>query len=311
MEQSAATAQLCGLVTTAVHQTATVVEQVQMARDTYRIRLDCPEIARQILPGQFFMVRAAGTNDPLLGRPFALYDTHLDESGQPVGIDFGYIVVGKLTSLMSTWQPGDNAEIWGPLGNGFPTPLTGHLMMVAGGIGQTPFLAVAREALGLRKYGSPQRELPKAPSKVTLCYGARSAEYLAGLNDFCMEGLELRVSTDDGSQGHHGFVTDLLTQAIDGGNPPDSVFCCGPEPMMHAVSEITASNDIACWLSLETPMACGFGICFSCVTKVRMDDGTWDYRRTCVEGPVFPAKQLIVPPGRNEAGKTERSPSVP
>lgn len=293
MESSAVNASLCGLVTTAVQEVAQVVEQVQMARDTFRMRLHSPEIARQILPGQFFMVRATDTNDPLLGRPFALYDIFEEETGAPAGVDFGYIVVGKLTSRMATWKAGDEAEIWGPLGNGFPIPRSGHLMMIAGGIGQTPFLAVAREALGFKRYGSPHRELPELPAKVTLCYGARSADYLAGLNDFCMQGLDLRISTDDGSQGHHGFVTELLKQAIDGGKPPDAVFCCGPEPMMEAVSEITAAEDIPCWLSLETPMACGFGICFSCVTKVRMDDGSWDYRRTCVEGPVFSANQLI------------------
>jgi len=285
-------ASLPGLVPHALQQVVPVVEQVQMARDTFRIRLRCPEIARRIVPGQFFMVRVPGETDPLLGRPFALYDVY-EEHGEPAGVDFGYIVVGKLTRLMTGWKPGDRVELWGPLGNGFPLPQAKHLLLVAGGIGQTPFLAVAREALGLCRYGKPQRELAIPPDRVTLCYGARSAEYLAGLDDFALEGLSVRTSTDDGTAGHRGFVTELLSQSL-AEDPPDAVFCCGPEPMMHAVADICAANGIACWLSLETPMACGFGACFSCVTKVRVGDDEWDYRRTCVEGPVFPAKSLIM-----------------
>ncbi len=289
---AAAQSPLPGLVPTARQQTAGVIEQVRMARDTYRLRLECPELARQIVPGQFFMVRERGCNDPLLGRPFALYDVVSNDDGDPIGVDFGYIVVGKLTGRMVDWQPGDTVDIWGPLGNGFPEPAAGHLVMVAGGIGQTPFLAVARESLGQRQYGDPPRETTTRPETLTLCYGARSEEYLAGLDDFTTDGLQVRVSTDDGSHGHHGLVTDLLKDLCRESPEPTAVYTCGPEPMMEAVAEIAAEHNTPCWASLETPMACGFGICFSCVTRVRLDDGQWDYRRTCVEGPVFRAEQL-------------------
>ncbi len=274
---------------------ATVVEQEQIARNTFRLRLRCPEIARRIVPGQFFMVRPARGTDPLLGRPFALYDIYHDELGQPAGFDFGYVTVGKLTSLMPSWSVGEEVSVWGPLGNGFPIiPLgTQHLMLVAGGIGQTPFLAMTREALGLRQYGSPTRQSETRPQQVTLCYGARSAEYLAGLDDFAIDGLNLQVATDDGSRGHHGFVTDLLKQSLASDSPPDLIYCCGPEPMMHAVQKIATAANVSCWLSLETPMACGIGICFSCVAKIQQDDGSWDYRRTCLEGPVFPASKIV------------------
>src|SRR4029079_15370081 len=105
------------------------------------------------VPGQFFMIRAPELTDPLLGRPFALYDTWLDDSRRPPGIDIVYLVVGKMTALMSGWTAGVRVEIWGPLGNGFPFPNAQRLLLVAGGIGNPPFPAVAREALGLRKYG--------------------------------------------------------------------------------------------------------------------------------------------------------------
>jgi dihydroorotate dehydrogenase electron transfer subunit len=293
MSETESIPNLPGLISTALQQSATVVEQKQLARKTYRIRLHCPEIAEQIVPGQFFMVRAPGSTDPLLGRPFALYDVYL-EQGRPAGVDFAYLVIGKLTTLMTHWKSGDQAEIWGPLGNGFPPPRSGHLMLVAGGIGQTPFLAVAREALGLRRYGRPARELPEQPRRVSMCYGVRSADYLAGLDDFALDGLELHLATDDGSRGRHGFVTQLLAEAFGTDHPPDQVYCCGPEPMMHAVSELCAREQTPCWLSLESPMACGIGACFSCVTRVRTEEGGWDFLRTCVEGPVFEADRLVL-----------------
>jgi len=104
----------------------------------------------------------------------------------------------------------------------------------------------------------------------------------------------VRLATDDGTRGHHGFVTDLLKQSLDDDDRPDRVYCCGPEPMMHATARICEQAGVDCWLSLESPMACGFGACFSCVTAVKVDDGQWDYRRTCVEGPVFEAKGLLL-----------------
>ena len=205
---------LPGLVRTAVQSRTTVVEHEPMARNTRRLRLECPEIARQILPGQFFMVRLPERSDPLLGRPFALYDIYTDETGEPRGLDFGYVVVGKMTTQLQSLVPGDEVELWGPLGNGFPAPSSGHLVIVAGGIGVTPFLAVIREALRRRTYGQPPRELAHVPSRITLCYGVRSTEYLAGVEEFRREGIDVRIATDDGSTGHHGFVTDLLKQLL-------------------------------------------------------------------------------------------------
>lgn len=284
--------ELPGFVRNAAQVTAPVIENVPMARNTWRMRLACSEVARRILPGQFFMIRAPERSDPLLGRPFALYDIWTDAAGNPAGVDFGYVVVGKMTGLLAEMRSGDSVELWGPLGNGFPPPGPGHLAVVAGGIGQTPFLAVVREALRRRQYGEPPRRLAETPSKITLCYGVRSVKYLAGVNEFAGEGIDVRLATDDGSQGHHGFVTQVLQQLIDGPNRPDRIYCCGPEPMMHATARLAAAAYIPCWLSLETPMACGFGACFSCVTRVRLDDGNWDYRRVCVEGPVFPAREL-------------------
>ena len=122
-----------------VHATVAVLENVRLARDTYRIRLHCPELARAFRPGQFLMLRLPGSTDPLLGRPFALYDTVLDTAGDAAAVDVVYLVVGKLTGLLKDVKAGAAVAVWGPLGNGFPDlPPLEHIGLVAGGIGQTP-----------------------------------------------------------------------------------------------------------------------------------------------------------------------------
>jgi dihydroorotate dehydrogenase electron transfer subunit len=274
-----------------------IEQNVCIARDTYRVRFAAPEIARRIVPGQFVMVRLPGLNDPLLGRPLALYDTVLEPDGTPSGIDVVYLVLGKMTRRLATCRPGDTLEVWGPLGNGFPPQTAKQLIMVAGGIGQTPLLAVAQEYLGSRRYGDPPRKL-KSAQRVTLCYGVRTADLAAGVPDFEAAGCNVCLSSNDGTLGHHGLVTDLVRQVLDESgdkstNADRLVVCCGPEPMMEAVAELCRSRNVDCLVSLETPMACGVGICFSCVAKVRLPDGGWDYKRTCVEGPVFDATKIV------------------
>ncbi len=291
------------------YYSAEIVENIPLAKDTLRVRIRCPELARRIVPGQFLMMRLSGCDDPLLGRPLALYDTEVSPAGEPIGIDVVYLMLGKMTSRLARFGAGQTLEIWGPLGNGFQPEPVEHLIMVGGGIGQTPFMALAKESLGLRRYGHPSRNAPPV-KRVTLCYGARRREYLAGVADFERLGVEVQISTDDGSAGHHGFVTDLLRRALDvplSGREEHStpvigsaasvtrrIVACGPMPMMKAVAGIAATAEIPCQVSLETPMACGIGICFSCVAKVRDPlGGEWDYRRTCVEGPVFDATRIV------------------
>lgn len=159
---------------------ATVSGVRQLARDTWAVKLECPQLGRDIVPGQFFMIRPQQGSDPLLGRPFALFDVCRDAEGQISGVEFGFVKIGKLTSLMSGWRPGDVVSVWGPLGNGFPVPECRHLICVAGGIGQTPFLAVAREALGHNTYGSPPRAVSVRPQTTTLLYGVRNSRLSGG-----------------------------------------------------------------------------------------------------------------------------------
>jgi dihydroorotate dehydrogenase electron transfer subunit len=274
---------------------ARILVNQRIARDTYLLRLDAAPIARVIRPGQFVMVRPSSGLDPLLGRPFALYDVVLDASGAPMAIDIVYLILGRGTATLATQPPGAAVSVWGPLGNGFGAPPVGGstIAFVAGGIGQTPFLALAKSWLGRQSYGTGELGSGALPREIVLYYGVRDADLLAGLDDFLDAGLELRLSTDDGSVGHHGFVTEALAADLDGGYRPDLLLGCGPPPMLAALARLARDRRIACELSLENHMACGFGACFSCVARIRQGDGTTDLKRVCVEGPVFPAESVV------------------
>ena len=283
----------------AVGERFAVIENRPIARDTFLIRLEAPALARAISPGQFLMVRTSegppGPTDPLLGRPFALYDVGRDEVGNPIAVDFVYLVVGRVTNALAKARPGDRLAVWGPLGRGFgpPTP-GGSVGFVAGGIGQTPFLALAKWWLGLARYGAASASTGSGfAASATLYYGARSADLLAGLDDFQAAGVVPRIATDDGSRGHHGFVTDLLIQDLERGERLAKLVGCGPPAMLRTLAGIADRYEVPCDLSLENQMACGFGACYSCVAPIRQTDGSTDLRRVCVEGPVFPAESVV------------------
>lgn len=158
----------------AVQQTVEIIENVRLAKKTHRVRFRSPEIASRILPGQFLMLRLTDLNDPLIGRPLAMYDVTEGASGEPEFVDVVYLVKGKLSSRLQDFRPGQRLDVWGPLGNGFLPQPTVHLIMVAGGIGQTPFLCWPRRTLGSRdsehrrERWLKQRELPFATEPVLL-----------------------------------------------------------------------------------------------------------------------------------------------
>ncbi len=266
-----------------------IVENVPVARSTMRLRFRAGETFQRAVPGQFFMLRNPAGNDPLIGRALAFYDAGGD--GTNGWIDVVYVVKGRLTSSLVKLSAGAPLAVWGPLGNGFAPPSTEHLVMVAGGIGHTPFLALAKEGLGQQSFGHPTPRPSGGAARVSLVYGVRSAEYLAGVDAFEATGATVHIATEDGSIGPPQRVTDLLMKVLEA-SPAANVVCCGPEPMMEAVAHLTAARGVSCHVSLETPMACGIGICFSCVAKVGSPND-WDYKRTCVEGPVFNASDIV------------------
>ena len=270
------------------HLSARVSGHAPLADRTFRLRLECPPVAAAIRPGQFVMIRLGEGSDPLLGRPFALYDTVLDAGGTPVGIEVVYLVVGKMTGRLAAVRVGDMVQVWGPLGKPFldvGTP--DRVTLVAGGIGQTPFLAFTRELLGTRGFGGdPPRRRTTA---VALYYGVRTAALAAGVDDFRAAGADVHLASDDGSVGTRGYVTPL----VESHGRTGPLVGCGPEPMLRSLAALAGRWGVPCQVSLETPMACGVGACFSCVAKVRTADGGWDYKRVCVDGPCFDAAGLV------------------
>jgi dihydroorotate dehydrogenase electron transfer subunit len=310
-DSSAAAGATCSTATgpwyadTASYVTARVASHRPIATNTWRLRVECPEIAAAATPGQFAMLRIPRRNDPLLARPLAVYDTFTDSAGghdaaaERRYVDFLYAVHGRFTTALTEIAEGHDLVAWGPLGNGFAPPAVDHLVLVAGGIGQTALLALGRERLGDAAYGAPPRTAPRA-RRVTCCWGARHAGLFGGIDDFRAAGIEVHQATLDGSAGLRGTVVDLLdhvfTTESAGRTIPGAgtrIACCGPDPMMAAVAAWSAARGIGCDVSLEAPMACGIGICFTCVARVRDSAGGWDYRRTCIEGPVFDASRLV------------------
>jgi dihydroorotate dehydrogenase electron transfer subunit len=215
------------------------------------------------LPGQFYMLAAAerwggGERErPFLARAISIMRVTAD------GVtEFLLEDVGPGTRRLCELEVGEDLAIVGPLGRGFTEPPPGTLL-VGGGIGVAPLVAV-QETWG----GSA-------------LLGFRDAEHAEAASLFAGPA----IATDDGSVGHHGFVTDLLDERL--ADEARVVYACGPPPMLDATRERVRSHALACELALEAPMACGFGACYGCV--VATVDG---YRRVCLDGPVFDAALL-------------------
>jgi len=271
---------------------AVIVSHRQTAANTYRLRVECPGIAASAVAGQFAMLRIADRVDPLLGRPLAFYDTYRSaDDDAPQGerserrfADFVYVAHGRFTTALKCLGPGERMTLWGPLGNGYgDVPTTGHLLLVAGGIGQTALLTLGRDRAA-------------AGERVTFCWGASRGAAFGDIDDFRRAGLDVHLATLDGSTGLRGTVIDLLDSLFPAAagetTTPRHVACCGPDGMMAAVSRWSEGRGLGCHVSLEAPMACGIGICFTCVARVKDDEGGWDYKRTCIEGPVFAATSI-------------------
>ncbi len=263
------------------------------------LAFESPEIAAACRPGHFVMISVGDSIDPLLRRPMAVYRVLRDADGKPRGFTMLIEVVGRGTALLEQRQAGDEANVLGPLGVPFALPQrgdeSGEHLLIMGGVGSAPFPLVAEQ---LRADGFSSRAF----------VGARTEEALLCVEDFVDMGVPVEVSTDDGSSGHHGFVTGLLDAHLDAHAALDTrLYACGPGPMMRAVHDIAVARDLPLQVSFEAPMACGIGVCLSCVLKVRRSDSAadaaverefaggddWYYGRCCREGPVFDSRRLV------------------
>lgn len=252
---------------------ATVTRIEQFANNNFRLTLACPQIAAVATPGQFVMIRTGIGKDPLLRRPFSIHQT---TSGGRIQIYFK--VVGRGTEILAQVKKDQEISVFGPLGRGFRFNFSTPSVIVGGGLGIAPMLFLAKESCRRKRSCSADLVLLGAREKNEL-------EHL--LDDFKPLGIRLLTATDDGSLGHHGFVTEIMQSLT---MPPGStVYACGPEPMMAGVRKICLSQGIPCQVSVESVMACGMGACLGCSRPAK----NGGYTHVCLHGPVYDAEDLL------------------
>lgn len=261
----------------------TVREVAAIGRDAWRLSVLLPApLAAPLEGGHFFMLRTEGADFPFLNRPFSAHAAGPDGRGPE--LVFLFKTVGRGTGCLARLHVGEALTVIGPLGQPFPDPLAGETtVLVAGGVGLPPLhLWLARRR---------QRRLG---GTALLLYGARSRDQLLELASAQALGVEVRTSTDDGSHGLHGRVDRLLDATLDGIAGPVRVFTCGPDPMMAAVTRVAATRGVPCLVSLETLMACGFGVCNACAVPLADGDGRLArYARACIDGPVMDGRAVL------------------
>jgi dihydroorotate dehydrogenase electron transfer subunit len=237
---------------------------------------------------RFFMLRRTDALSPAIPRPFSVYRQY--DSGD---LEFLIKVMGRGTRALAESRPGTELLAVGPLGLGWPT-LDGDgppWAMVGGGIGSVPFYMGIEQALA-----GMDGATPVARDAVTFVYGGRHAGFLYDLEEFVELGVRVLAATDDGSAGFHGNVVQCLEDRWASGELPEKVrlLACGPEPMMAAVARTAEERGLDCWLSFETLMGCGVGICNGCAVMTSADGALadWPVAKCCVDGPVFHAHDV-------------------
>jgi dihydroorotate dehydrogenase electron transfer subunit len=185
--------------------------------------------------------------------------------------------VGRGTRLLSRAKIGDVFSVFGPLGRGFKINTDGPSILVGGGLGIAPLLLLLKENCRLKK---------KCGDDIVIIGGRNTDEVAPLIEDFKEYGVPIKISTDDGSLGYHGYVTDVLKSLEFSANA--TVYACGPEPMMAGVAELCRQKHVSCQVSVESVMACGMGACLGCSRP----DKKGSYTHVCLNGPVFDAEKL-------------------
>jgi len=259
-----------------------ILSRKEVAPNIYLMRLKAPEITQDALPGQFIHIKCSKDNYPLLRRPLSIH--RIDKEKGEIFILFQ--VVGEGTKLLAQKVIGDDLDIMGPIGNGFNIyPESRKIMIVGGGIGVAPLLALCEESIRQGK-------------EVRVLIGALKKELVIGEESFKILGAKVDVATDDGSYKYEGLVTDLFERTIKEGWLADQIFACGPKSMLKKISEIALQANINYQVSMEERMACGVGACLGCVCKIKTKDKKeykvkYEYKRVCVDGPVFGGSEVV------------------
>ena len=240
-----------------------IMANFEIAEKIFRIEVYSPELAQIAKAGQFVEVQLS--DKFTLRRPFGIASTKNDT------IKMFYRVVGQGTKFLSKRNFGEILNILGPLGNGFDTDVDGKILLVGGGMGLAPLLLAAE----------------KIDSVDVLMGGKTADEVMFWEAEFISEAEGVYITTDDGSLGEKGFVTNFLTELLQVENYA-AIYTCGPEIMMRSVALEAAANDIPCHVSFERRMACGLGACLSCSV-----DTVNGRKKVCKDGPIFDAREVF------------------
>lgn len=258
-----------------VEETVQIISNKRDTDQYFRLVVRAPRIAPLVQPGQFAHIRVLPMTHALLRRPFSIFQVQGDT------FSILYKNVGQGTEILSRMRPDENLSAIGPLGHGFTVPQPGAEvpLLVAGGYGMAAMYLLAQ----------------RSPQKGRVFVGGRRSVDILCEAEFRALGWEVRVTTEDGSRGERGLVTEPLLaelrRSVPGGAPHKKIFACGPTPMLRAVGGIAEEVGLPAELSMDEHMCCGVGVCLTCVIRVKRD-GSWDYQRTCTEGPVFDARVI-------------------
>jgi dihydroorotate dehydrogenase electron transfer subunit len=236
------------------------------------------EVAQSARAGQFVMIKAGTSAEPPLRRPFSILT--VDRAAGT--FDLFLKAVGPGTRALAALSPGDVAQCLGPLGRSFTAPAAGEeALLIAGGYGIAPFHLFCEE-------------LAAATGRARVFYGGRTVSDLQLREPFAAMNVPLVPTTDDGSLGHRGRVTEAVDAYLDTRPGPVRLYACGPDAMLHAVARLAARRDLPAEVSLDPWMGCGVGTCLGCVVWMQgAQDTRPRYRCACTEGPVFDAREVV------------------
>lgn len=264
-----------------------IIANEEIAPGHFLISISLPGRFPRPKPGQFVMIKPDRRSDLLLSRPVSVYG--FQDGRDCKTVKLFYRIVGKGTEQLSLMSSGSLINLLGPLGNCFIIPQQAtRILLVAGGMGIAPLTYLASE-IDNGVFGKPDNQ-----ERIVIGYvGAQSADRIICIDEMQKKCSNTAISTDDGSFGCSGLVTDmLLNDLIDYKAEDTAVYACGPEPMIKCISGMLIRRKIFCQVSVEQRMACGIGACLGCAVKVRTPKGM-SYRRTCKEGPVFSISDLV------------------
>ena len=255
-----------------------------------------PEVAREARPGQFVMIKAGLSAEPPLRRPFSILGVDPEKDTFTLFLK----AVGAGSRALAFLEPGEPAQCLGPLGNPFRPPAPGReALLVAGGYGIAPF------RLFCTQYGP-------LGYRARVFYGGRTEKDLQLRETFEPLGVPLTATTDDGSFGRRGRVTEALEAYLDDDASPVELYGCGPEPMVRALAAVAERRRLPAQVSLDPWMGCGIGTCLGCVVRTqRAGEPRPRYRCGCTEGPVFDPREVVWPGEASSQARQEAAEARP